>query len=369
MITDFDKRKIFLFLILLCAFSLFSNFLFNFLSVYTEKTSFIWNEISKRKVPQKKINLLILGDSQITSGIHPDLLRNEIRKSNQNFDLFYYPRPSEQPEGILILTRKFSKEFAFDYLLVNISPVTTSKNLIAESHKSLFQNFSNFSLEPFTDLSIGKYYFNNFSGGLYYVILQAFPLLKLNSNFTREFAIVSENESLIKDDLEKKISVPLFAGFQKNNSQNIFLKKHFKVSEFYWEWGNFSDSSPKCIPQKKTPHLPPGVEVALLKIREDALKSWKKIAMESKSKKAIFLYLPFSPASEEKIGSTLPNSPIQVSLNALKNFNNVEILTPPENFFNSEDYADYTHLNACGMLKLNRFLSDYFFKLGNFSEK
>jgi len=352
------KLNFFVFVFFFLFLHLISEFLGLMLTDYVERTSFIWNEISRREIPTKKFDLLILGDSQITSGINPGYLKEGLQKTKKDFDLFYYPRPSEQPEGVLILTREFKKKFDFRHLLVNISPVTTSKNLIAESHRSLVQNFSSFSIEPIKDPDLGKYYFKNFSGYLYYFFLQAFPLLKLNSNFTREFGIVKESDST-GNDLRGRIEFPLFEGFKKNKAQNYQLREFFRKSDFYWEWGNFTNSHNACFPTKTPPALPPGVEIAFLKSREEALKSWMKIARENSEKKIIFLYLPFSPSAEEKIGSASQNSPIRIALNALKNIPNVEILTTPNYFFQSGDFADYTHLNACGMEKLTSFLTEH----------
>ncbi|MBE7410663.1 MAG: hypothetical protein HS129_01145 [Leptospiraceae bacterium] len=326
------------------------------LTVYVERTSFIWSEISKRKIPKKNIDLLILGDSQITSGISPTHLKKELQKLKKDFHFFYYPRPSEQPEGMLILTREFRKTFDFKYLVLNISPVTTSKNLISESHKSLFQNFSPFSTEPLKDFDMGKFYFKNISGYCYYFFLQGFPLLKLNSNLSKEMEIVKSRT--LDKKLKDTVEAPIFSEWENNFQKNIFLKNLFIQSEFYWEWGNFSKSQNICIPKKSPPGLPAGVESAFLNLRKEALISWEKIAVENRDKKIFLIYLQFSPFAEEKIGSKLKNSPIQVSLNALKRFSNIELLTVPKNFFSSEDFADFTHLNFCGMEKFTKFLSE-----------
>ena len=94
---QFSTRNLFLFLFY---FSALSHLLFHFLVLYSEKTSFIWHTIGERQLSPKKYDLAILGDSQLMSGIHPAILSKLLIGKGKKLDILYYPRPSEQPEGI-----------------------------------------------------------------------------------------------------------------------------------------------------------------------------------------------------------------------------------------------------------------------------
>ena len=88
----FSKRNLILFIIF---FSFLSHLLFPFLVFYSEKTSFIWHTIGSRVIPKKEYDLAILGDSQIMSGIHPNVLSLQLKENGKPLDILYYPRPSE----------------------------------------------------------------------------------------------------------------------------------------------------------------------------------------------------------------------------------------------------------------------------------
>ncbi|HMV41060.1 MAG TPA: hypothetical protein PK079_02500 [Leptospiraceae bacterium] len=358
----FSKTKLILFVIF---FSITSHLIFNSIILYTEKTSFIWNQIGNRKIEPKTYDLAILGDSQLMSGVHPTLLKKYLQTESKDWEILYYPRPSEQPEGIYQLLHQFEKsDVKIKNLIVNISPVTTSKNTIVDAHKSLTQNFQPFSTEIIKDLSLNKFYLKNLSGNVYYLLLQVFPLLKLNGNFSNEVRIIPGSEGIQNDKhIESYLNVGFFGNLNLNKEKNNFLSNHLIDQGFYFEWGNYTTYTGDCILRQESLTLPFGIEAAFLNPRNDSLDMWKKIGEYSKEKgiHIYYLYIPFSPEAESKIGSKKNTSPIQISLNSIKAiFGNKSVLEIDSNLFSNEDFRDYTHLNICGMMKLTKQLAKSF---------
>lgn len=358
----FSKRNLFFFIIL---FSIISNFLFHFFIPYTEKTSFLWYKIGERSIESKTYDLAILGDSQLMSGVHPSILKKQLQEKNQNWDILYYPRPSEQPEGIYQLLLQFEKaNIKIKRLAVNISPVTTSKNTIVDAHKSLTLNFQPFSKYIILDSDLNKFYLKNVSTNVYYLLLQLFPLLKLNGNFSNEVRIIPGSEGIQHNQkIESYLNVNLFGNLKWNREKNIFLNQHLMDQDFYFEWGNFTPFTGECIERKEPLVLPFGIEAAFLTMRKESIEVWKRIG-EYANKNNIqiyYIYIPFSPEAELKIGSLEKTSPIQLGLETLASqFGKERVIHINSDLFTNSDFKDYTHLNVCGMMKLTKQLANSF---------
>jgi hypothetical protein len=353
-------KKFFVFL----GFLLFLNhFLYFVLISYVEKTSYLWHLISKREILEKDYTYLILGDSQVMSGIHPKLLKAFLIEETK---ILYYPRPSEQAEGIYLLLKKFYAEgYRFKKILVNISPVTTSKNNIVESHKTLTYNFFPFHKEIFLNFDLSEFYFKNLSGAVYYCIVQIFPLLKLNSNLINELALIPKSASLgsslkMSDYLDRSF----FGDLQLNHIQNTFLKNTLSGNEFYFQWDNFKTTN-ICIPNLEEKKIPFGIKIAFSNPRKKSFERWLEIynlAKENMSE-VIFLNIPFSPEIYSKIleGKQLPlHELIRILDSRIPKEN---IFSFPVNNFLESDFSDYTHLNYCGMKKLTKELANKLNKL------
>ncbi|MBP7282772.1 MAG: hypothetical protein KBA66_14410 [Leptospiraceae bacterium] len=356
----FSKRNLILFLIL---FSIFSHFLFRYLVFYSEKTSFIWEKIGKRNLVSKNYDLIILGDSQIMSGLHPSLLNQLLAAKGKSMDILYYPRPSEQPEGIYKILQDFKKaNITSKMLLVNISPVTTSKNNIVEANKTLTQNFHPFSFQLFLEPNLNKFYLKTLSGNIYYLFLQVFPLLKLNANFSNEIKIIPGSEGITYNaGINSFLNVNFFGNLILNRKNNLFLDESLERENFYFEWGNFSRFTGECIERTEPLFLPVGIEPAFLTPRKEALEFWLKIGDYARQNniKIFFLYTPFSPEAELKIGSTRLDSPIHNTLTQIsQKFGQDSILKIDSALFQTGDFRDYTHLNVCGMMKLTKELAN-----------
>ncbi len=356
----FSKRNLILFIIF---FSFLSHLLFPFLVFYSEKTSFIWHTIGSRVIPKKEYDLAILGDSQIMSGIHPNVLSLQLKENGKPLDILYYPRPSEQPEGIYKLLLDFhNSEIKVKTLLVNISPVTSSKNTIVDAHKTLSQNFQPFSLQIHLDKDLNQFYLKNLSGNLYYLFLQAFPLLKLNGNFSNEIKLIPGSEGIQHNkEMNALLEVNFFGNLNSNKEKNLFLEKFLPDENFYFEWGNFSSYTGECKERKETLSMPAGIEAAFLTPRKESLNFWLKIGEYAKQNniRIVYLYAPFSPEAEAKIRSNEITSPIQLNIHEISaKFGEESILKIEPSLFTSADFKDYTHLNVCGMLKLTKELAN-----------
>ncbi|MBK6604452.1 MAG: hypothetical protein IPG24_02985 [Leptospiraceae bacterium] len=356
----FSKRNLFLFLIF---FSALSHLLFRFLVLYSEKTSFIWHTIGTRVISPKEYDLAILGDSQLMSGIHPNILNKLLKENGKQTDILYYPRPSEQPEGIYKLLIDFKNSgIKIKTLVVNVSPVTSSKNTIVDAHKTLSQNFQPFSLRMLLDSELNKFYFKNLSGNIYYLFLQVFPLLKLNGNFSNEIKLIPGSEGIQHNkEMNALLNVNFFGNLNTNKEKNLFLENSLINENFYFEWGNFSPFTGECVERKETLSLPAGMEAAFLTPRKESLSFWLKIGKYAKENqiRILYLYIPFSPEAEAKIRSNESTSPIQMNLHEISSqIGEDSIMKIEPKLFNSSDFKDYTHLNVCGMMKLTKELAN-----------
>lgn len=346
------------------AFILFLNhFLYFVLISYVEKTSYLWHLISNREIKEKDYTYLILGDSQVMSGIHPKFLKELLTEESK---ILYYPRPSEQAEGIYLLLKKFYSEgYRFKKILVNISPVTTSKNNIVESQRTLTYNFFPFQKEIFLNFELSEFYFKNISGAVYYSIIQIFPLLKLNSNLINEIALIPKSASLgsslnINDYLDRSF----FGDLQLNRIQNTFLKYTLSENEFYFQWDNFKTTN-ICIPNLEEKKIPFGIDIAFSNPRKKSFEMWLEIYNLAKenSSELIYLYIPFAPEIQTKILNS-------EKLPLLELIHRIENKAPKTNVFSfsiddfqKSDFTDYTHLNYCGMKKLTKELANKLNKL------
>jgi hypothetical protein len=326
---------------------------FNFLAEYSEKTSFIWHLISERKLNVDTYDLVITGDSQVMSGIDPTLLSKNISKSN--FKILYYPRPSEQPEGIYLNLLRWRKQgIKYKKILFNISPVTTSKNDIVDSHKSLVKNFSEYCTELFTTRKLNQFYLKDVSGNLYYLLNSIFPFMKMNSNIISETKLIPTTERI--DLTSKNINIYLESSmidnFKNNYQQNQSIKERMIKNNYYWNW-NIIKEEERC--KNKKSKLPEFMKFAFSIERKEALDMWIQIGefLTQENIDFYFLLIPFSPETENIVGFRNENSPLQKQVKFLREkFGKDKIIEIDPKIFTEEDFSDFTHLNACGMEKL-----------------
>lgn len=241
---------------------LLSKLSFHYLLSYAELSSFLWSILNKREIKQNKYDVLILGDSQILSGLHPLLLEKKTQKK-----ILYFPRPSEQPEGIYLLLQDFQKKgFVFKTLIFNISPLHASENYFTKTHRSLAKNFDSFHIRFYTDSDLRKFYFKEKGDSLYYLISHMFPLLRLNGSPGSELKIIPLSKTLNpnhKRTLEL-LNSPFFGELHIYYSQNLFLQEQLPKNGYYWNWGHFRTEELHCIPTQEK-ELNPAVATAFFK--------------------------------------------------------------------------------------------------------
>lgn len=140
---------------------------------FCETTSSYWYFANKRKI-SSNAKVLVLGDSQIVSGVTPDLIA-EIEGVKAD-EVLYFPKPSQQPEGILADSLEVVREFPkLNRVYVNLSPLNTSKNSVTDANRQLFFSFGNFSLNTLTHPLLRKAYFSNLTDLSWKWIIEIFP--------------------------------------------------------------------------------------------------------------------------------------------------------------------------------------------------
>ena len=192
--------------------------------------------------------------------------------------------------------------------------------------------------------------------------MQAFPLLRLNGNFSNEIKIIPGSEGIQHNkEMKNLLDVNFFGNLNRNKENNLLLEKSLMKENFYFEWGNFSPYKEVCVGRKETLSLPTGIEAAFLTPRKESLNFWLKIGEHAKKNniRIIYLYIPFSPEAEAKIHSKENSSPIQMNLHEIStHLGKDSIIKIDPSIFTSSDFKDYTHLNVCGMLKLTKELAN-----------
>lgn len=323
---------------------------------YSDVSSFLWYRINQRNLPKQYYDLVILGDSQILTGINPKILSE---KTNQS--ILFIPRPSEQPEGIWnkILELE-SKGIQYKKILFNISPLTVSKNMLSNSHRALATNFDSFHWRYYTEPILRKTYLKTISDSIHYMVIQIFPLLKVNSSISSEikFIPVSKKVHFSEEKIDQLLGSSFFNLLEDRFYKNNLLEKILVSNDYHWEWENYSNGR-ICKPNKDNPKLQPELASAFINPRKETIVVWKKI-IEHLTKKNItiqLLYIPFSPLSESVIQTRNPYSPFSQAIQALESETKVKILLV-ENLLLQEDFSDYIHPNTCGSEKITKIIVD-----------
>lgn len=351
-------RLIFIILLL----SLISIFSYDFLVEYSEKSGFIRYVIEEKAITNKNIDIYIAGDSQVMSGIHPAYLRNELKKQGKNYLINYSPKPSEQPEGVLSDLLELKKNnINIKKLIVNLSPLHLSKNPFTDSHRSLGINSRKFRLHYYTNSYLRNFYLKDSSDSFYYIIIQAFPLLKLNGNFSRELKIIPGSDGIAEtNNLDMYLTRSFTGNLYYNRKLNQFLKQELKENEYYYEWGKKEKYSGECIHNNMEIKLPPGINAAFSNPRKNAGKVLLEIYSMSKtdSFELLFIEIPFSPEAEKALNNSGGSSPYAEGLKELKqNIPEESFLKIEPGTLKDSDYTDYIHPNSCGMKKITELLA------------
>jgi hypothetical protein len=329
------------------------HLLFGYLINYTEVSSFLWQYSRAKKINQS-VEVLVLGDSQLLSGISSATIA-ELEKLPKDKILFMV-RPSEQPEGILDLYLQLRSQLPnLRRVYLNLSPISFSQNSVTDAHKQLYFGFGKPFLHQLTEADIRKAYFHNGYDIIWKLIIELFPLFGLNQNFSSMLSIVA-SPSQFYDEIEFTAEphltpMPSWKLFKQRLSDSTFLNHHLATND-HWTWNSYgkerilntSDSFPK------------GSSAAFLKERKLSVRLIQRFAeiADQDKVKVVCFDIPFSPVIEED----MVRSNVRTRLNEiLPTLSFEKVIKIPKNVLNESDYfTDYTHLNSQGRDVLNTYL-------------
>ncbi|WP_241547997.1 hypothetical protein [Leptospira stimsonii] len=341
---------------------LFQTFFFPLLLPFQEKNSFLYDRLSRldrnlytgAEQTISKAPIVFLGDSQILSGIHPKELGEKLSRP-----IWFLPRPSEQPEGMLLRFKEYERTIGIQpaLVVVNGSIFSLSDMDVASAHRSLVLNYDSFHPELFLESSLRNFYVKNLSSGLFYLFGRIFPFLRLNASMSTGIKLVGEGDefSYSEKKMDALVSGNPFLKWSRNKVRNHFLDLEYSKNKGYMDWARLSTYDGICVPNSKPQVLPPNAELAVQKIRSSSLMAWKELFryLRSRGVKVLAISLPFRPDFDSRLGS-LPQMTIWESILIEEE---VSYWKLGSSFFIDEDFGDYTHLNTCGMKKLVPVLS------------
>lgn len=311
---------------------------------FCETTSSYWYFANKRKI-SSNAKVLVLGDSQIVSGVTPDLIA-EIEGVKAD-EVLYFPKPSQQPEGILADSLEVVREFPkLNRVYVNLSPLNTSKNSVTDANRQLFFSFGNFSLNTLTHPLLRKAYFSNLTDLSWKWIIEIFPFFGLSSNLNR----------LVYDPIAQS-DIP------RRKQEFRYIKESMETSQGSWVWKSIGDD-PTLDELEEFPsnssQILAGRRDLSIRIWLDFLQLWNQQNVE-----VIFLRIPFSPKMEKDILKTKANLVADEFFKTITSDTNQTKVTVFD--FKSvflEDYqyfGDLTHLNQKGRDALSKILKKKLF--------
>lgn len=335
-----------------------SNFLFEYLLPFQEKNAFLYDLLRKRferrlaygEIKNQEPTWLFLGDSQLMSGINPTELQRSLGKR-----ILFLPRPSEQPEGILIRIKELlSSGLRPERVFLNANYFNTADVDIVPAHRSLVLNYDSFRWSMYWNSQERTFYFRNIGDALFFALARIFPLMKLNSAISSEIRTIPKTEQFPETDprLSEILSINPIERWKANRDKNERLVAELERNDGFLEWNNSETYTGKCVPNDSPQALPGrGWESNYKKIRASSLAAWRSIFKILQKENIPFevLLIPSRPDFVVAIGGD----------NALSQFETVLKadgipLTKPEEPFEISVFGDYTHLNACGVEKFTR---------------
>lgn len=295
---------------------------------YTDTSLQYWY-FQKLRSPQGNETVLVLGDSQMLSGVP---LSGIVSRESVSDKLIYFaPRPSEQVEGIITRYHQLKKKLPhLTTIYVNISPLQTSHSGLVPSHKDLYQSFPcdvNCIWEWRSGFSL---YGIKASDYLYKVIVTVFPFLGLHSQFRQIL-------------LQTNGSAELLSRKRENHS----LETAFLLNQGSWTWKSW-DKEPVYAGE----NLEPGFTSPLAETRKEAITYWKDLFSDwtQNQYKVVVIRLPFTQVMEKDLTSSQANKDVDELLE-WTNTNRLRIewidLRNGTDWDNTK-FADLTHLNQMG---------------------
>ncbi|TGL22478.1 hypothetical protein EHQ46_07130 [Leptospira yanagawae] len=296
-----------------------------------DTTSMYWYHANERKWNSSG-KILVLGDSQIVSGILPETIAELEHVPVE--EVIYLPKPSQQPEGIysdtLYLIPKLPK---LEKIYVNLSPLNTSKNSITDAHKQLYYSFSKLQSSDLIDPLLRKVYFPNLTDLLWKIIIQIFPYFGLSSNLNRMFY-----DQTVQTDLANR------------RLEFVRIQKSMEEKSGAWIWKSI-DKDPSITKEETFQNLDTTI---LAGKRDGSIQLWNKVIQTWKEKQidVVVFRIPFSPQMEkdldQKQGNGVADSLLE-SMQSEANGSKVKVYNFKSIFLNQYEYfADLTHLNQKG---------------------
>jgi len=321
--------------------------------LYTEVSSYIWFEVGNKKA-NPSVEVLVLGDSQLLSGINASTISELANVPTEK--ILFMVRPSEQPEGMYDQYLKLQSDLPnLKKIYLNLSPISLSKNTVLDAHRELFYGFGSFHLHQLTDNDLRHAYFNSNYDLIWKLIIEVFPFFGLNQNFSSLFAIVNSGSSSLDGEVQNSNHVlskmPTLSLLRSRREQNQFLIRHFQNNES-WTWKAYGEE--RVL--KVSDILPDGSALAFQKERQLSVRIIKRLVAKAKAEKVqvICLDLPFSPALEKDIEKHNIRNYLDKQKEEL-DFD--QVINVASSHLNKEIYfTDFTHLNYKGRDVLRSFL-------------
>ncbi|MCG6139535.1 hypothetical protein [Leptospira mtsangambouensis] len=311
--------------------SLFMHMTEEWIIQFCETTSVYWYFANERTI-RTKAKVLVLGDSQIVSGISPETIAEIEGLSNE--EVLYLPKPSQQPEGILSDSLEVIYKLPkLKKVYVNLSPLNTSKNSVTDANRQLFYSFGNLSKYTITHPLLRKAYFSNLTDLSWKLIVKIFPYFGLSSNINR----------LVYDPAAQN-------DISRRKQEYLYIQDSIKNKQGAWVWKSIGDD-PTLLESEVFPNL----NTQILAGRRDlSIQLWFECVRlwEKQNLEIVFLRIPFSPKMEKDILKTDANLVADgffKTITADPNRKNIKVLDFKSVFLEEYQYfADLTHLNQKG---------------------
>ncbi|TGK47742.1 hypothetical protein EHQ16_01995 [Leptospira kanakyensis] len=336
--------KIRYFIFTLFLISIFMHLTWGWFIPYCETTSSYWYLSKTRKI-NKEAKILVLGDSQIVSGISPDFFAEVEGLSSE--DILYFPKPSQQPEGILVDSLELIHQLPkLRKVYVNLSPLNTSKNSVTDANRQLFYSFGNLTKESIIHPLVRKAYFTNLTDLSWKIVILVFPYFGLSSNLNR----------LVYDPAAQ-------ADVTRRKQEFLYIRESMEQRQGSWVWKSIGED-PSLQEEEE---FPDKSSLVLAGKRELSVTIWRELAKlwTEKKVKVVFLRIPFSPKMEKDILQTNANvvsDEIFKTVTADFNKEQVAVFDFRSVFLDQYQYfADLTHLNQKGRDVLSLILKSALF--------
>ncbi|XDD54955.1 hypothetical protein AB3N62_03870 [Leptospira sp. WS4.C2] len=340
------------FIFTLTILSLFMHLTVGLIVPFCETTTSYWYLAKQRKI-SNDAKVLVLGDSQIVSGVSPNTIA-EIEGVSVE-EVLFLPKPSQQPEGILSDSLEMiSRLPKLKKVYVNLSPLNTSKNSVTDANRQLFYSFGNLSSYTITHPLLRKAYFSNLTDFSWKLVILVFPYFGLSSNLNR----------LVYDSIAQT-DIP------QRKKEFRYIKQSMEMNQGSWVWKSIGED-----PTLKESEEFPNLNTTMLAGRRDlSIQLWLECLRlwDERNLEVVFLRIPFSPKMERDIVQTNANYVADTffkTITSNPNKKNVLVIDFKSVFL--EDYfyfADLTHLNQKGRDALSKILKKVLFDHTNSSSQ